>query len=692
MQKQLIHLNLVLLCLTLSTVGRAESADSLRVGEELGEVSVVGFKQDRAMLSPVSQSSVGSRFIRQNNLTDLRDLSGMVANFYMPDYGSRQYSPIYIRGIGSKVNAPSVGIYVDGMPYFDRSVLDMDLFGISKIEVLRGPQGTLFGRNSTAGLINIFTHSPLDYQATMAKLSYGSYQDVHAMLSTYNKLSSKLGISVAANYHHNDGFFLNEYLNSKADKIDNGTLRLGLAWQPSSNWLARYTASLDLTRQNGYPYAVYNDTKGELEAIRYNRESGYRRTVFTTGMNWRYTGRWFNFNSQTSFQHSDDRIHIDQDYTSTDEFYVTAPLNQNMWSQELTFRSKNNARYHWITGVFGFHQQENYVPSTDYIKANFNLERAHRIPIGGVAVYHVSTFDLYKALSASVGLRYDYEEAHIESHTYRTPLNNPALRTEINYFQSKMHSSQLTPKFTLKYQLSDNHMAYLTVSKGFKAGGFNAIVETEADRSFRPEYTWNYELGTKQAFFNGRLSVEASLFYINWKQQQLSVTIPALGNIIRNVGHSDSKGFELSAQVMPARGLVLQAHYGYTYARMLSAEMGNGKNYSGNLLPMVPRNTLSLNAHYTLYNIGKYIDKLTLNANLTGVGDIYWREDNAFKQPFYALLNLKAGITKGRFTWEVWSKNVTNTQYLAYYFVTTQKMGQKGKPFMLGTSLIFNWE
>ena len=81
MQKQLIHLNLVLLCLALSTVGRAESADSLRIGEELGEVSVVGFKQDHAMLSPVSQSSVGSRFIRQNNLTDLRDLSGMVANF-----------------------------------------------------------------------------------------------------------------------------------------------------------------------------------------------------------------------------------------------------------------------------------------------------------------------------------------------------------------------------------------------------------------------------------------------------------------------------------------------------------------------------------------------------------------------------------------------------------------------------------
>ena len=139
----------------------------------------------------------------------------------------------------------------------------------------------------------------------------------------------------------------------------------------------------------------------------------------------------------------------------------------------------------------------------------------------------------------------------------------------------------------------------------------------------------------------------------------------------------------------PVKGLFLQMNYGYTYAKMLRAEM-EAQDYSGHTLPMVPRNTLSLNANYTLYPTGKWLDKLLFNANLTGVGKLYWREDNAMKQAFYSLLNLKVAATKGRFTWEVWTRNTTNTRYLAYYFVASHKMGQQGKPFMLGTSVIFN--
>jgi outer membrane protein len=679
----------ILFSLALTTTALAETEDSVRIGEQLEEVAVIGFKQDRAALSPVSQSTVGSLFVQNNELAGLRDLSGMMANFYMPDYGSRQYSPIYIRGIGSKINSPAVGIYVDGMPYFDRTVLDMDLFGISKVEVLRGPQGTLFGRNATAGLINIFTHSPLDYQNTMLKASFATYNDLQIGLSTYNRLSPSVGISLTANYHHNDGFFRNHYLGTKADRINNGTARLGLTWKPSPNWLARYSFSLDLTRQKGYPYGLYDEAAARLQPVFYNRESGYQRLVATAGMNWRYDRRRFSFNSQTAFQHSHDKIHVDQDYTQADLLFVNVPLRQNQWSQEFTFRSKNDTWYHWITGLFGFYQRENFTSYTDYIQKNFNAERSNRLSTAGIAVYHVSTFDLFTHFSASLGLRYDFEEAHINHHFYRTPLNNPSGRTELSNFQSRLHNTQLTPKFTLKYQPSLYRMLYATVSKGFKAGGFNASIKTEADRSYQPEYTWNYEIGTKIGLCDGRLTLEASLFYIDWKHQQLPITIPALGNIVRNVAHSSSKGLELSVNMNPVKGLFLQMNYGYTYAKMLRAEM-EAQDYSGHMLPMVPRNTLSLNANYTLYPTGKWLDKLLFNANLTGVGKLYWREDNAMKQSFYSLLNLKVAATKGRFTWEVWTRNTTNTRYLAYYFVASHKMGQQGKPFMLGTSVIFN--
>lgn len=680
----------------------AAPEDSATIGGTIDEVSVVGFKQDRASISPVSQQAMGERFIENNQLMGIRDLSGMIANFYMPDYGSRQYSPIYIRGIGSRVNSPSVGVYVDGIPYFDRTVLDMDLFGVSKVEVLRGPQGTLFGRNASAGLINVFTRSPLDYQGTSARVSYGSYNDLLVAASTYNKVSHNFGLSLAANYHHTDGFLTNTFLNNKADRMDNGTIRLGAAWKPTERWTSRFTATLDLTRQNGYPYAPYNPQTGILQPIAYNRESSYRRLVGTLGMSWRYDADGWSLNSQTAFQHNNGRIEVDQDYSPQDIFAVKMPHRQNQVSQEFTLRSTNDSRYQWIVGAFGFHQQDHFTVYTTRIASKLYEVNQNKLPTMGFAFYHVSTFNIVKGLWASAGIRFDWEKNSLKNFSKKIKLTDPneppILKPldpkdgwQITGFDASRIDRQITPKFTLKYQFTPFRMIYATVAKGYKAGGFNAVRETDADYTYKPEHTWNYELGTKWSFLKGLLAFEASAFYIDWQHQQLSVTVPALGNVVRNVGHSNSKGFELALNATPLPSLSLQASYGYTYAKMLEARMGVGKDYSGNMLPLVPRHTLSFNANYVVNNLGRFADKLMFNANLTGVGPLYWREDNAVKQSFYTLLNLKAALTRGIFTLEVWSRNTLATHYLTYYFVAPKPMAQKGKPFTIGTTLMVKW-
>ena len=680
----------------------AAPEDSATIGGTIDEVSVVGFKQDRASISPVSQQAMGERFIENNQLMGIRDLSGMIANFYMPDYGSRQYSPIYIRGIGSRVNSPSVGVYVDGIPYFDRTVLDMDLFGVSKVEVLRGPQGTLFGRNASAGLINVFTRSPLDYQGTSARVSYGSYNDLLVAASTYNKVSRNFGLSLAANYHHTDGFLTNTFLNNKADRMDNGTIRLGAAWKPTERWTSRFTATLDLTRQNGYPYAPYNPQTGILQPIAYNRESSYRRLVGTLGMSWRYDADGWSLNSQTAFQHNNGRIEVDQDYSPQDIFAVKMPHRQNQVSQEFTLRSTNDSRYQWIVGAFGFHQQDHFTVYTTRIASKLYEVNQNKLPTMGFALYHVSTFNIVKGLWASAGIRFDWEKNSLKNFSKKIKLTDPneppILKPldpkdgwQITGFDASRIDRQITPKFTLKYQFTPFRMIYATVAKGYKAGGFNAVRETDVDYAYKPEHTWNYELGAKWSFLKGLLAFEASAFYIDWQHQQLSVTVPALGNVVRNVGHSNSKGFELALNATPLPSLSLQASYGYTYAKMLEARMGVGKDYSGNMLPLVPRHTLSFNANYVVNNLGRIADKLMFNANLTGVGPLYWREDNAVKQSFYTLLNLKAALTRGIFTLEVWSRNTLATNYLTYYFVAPTPMAQKGKPFTIGTTLMVKW-
>ena len=687
---------------TLAVTLNAAPEDSATIGGTIDEVSVVGFKQDRASISPVSQQAMGERFIENNQLMGIRDLSGMIANFYMPDYGSRQYSPIYIRGIGSRVNSPSVGVYVDGIPYFDRTVLDMDLFGVSKVEVLRGPQGTLFGRNASAGLINVFTRSPLDYQGTSARVSYGSYNDLLVAASTYNKVSRNFGLSLAANYHHTDGFLTNTFLNNKADRMDNGTIRLGAAWKPTERWTSRFTATLDLTRQNGYPYAPYDPQTGILQPIAYNRESSYRRLVGTLGMSWRYDADGWSLNSQTAFQHNNGRIEVDQDYSPQDIFAVKMPHRQNQISQEYTLRSTNDSRYQWIVGAFGFHQQDHFTVYTTRIASKLYEVNQNKLPTMGFALYHVSTFNIVKGLWASAGIRFDWEKNSLKNFSKKIKLTDPneppILKPldpkdgwQITGFDASRIDRQITPKFTLKYQFTPFRMIYATVAKGYKAGGFNAVRETDADYTYKPEHTWNYELGAKWSFLKGLLAFEASAFYIDWQHQQLSVTVPALGNVVRNVGHSNSKGFELALNATPLPSLSLQASYGYTYAKMLEARMGVGKDYSGNMLPLVPRHTLSFNANYVVNNLGRIADKLMFNANLTGVGPLYWREDNAVKQSFYTLLNLKAALTRGIFTLEVWSRNTLATDYLTYYFVAPTPMAQKGKPFTIGTTLMVKW-
>ncbi|MDR0962764.1 MAG: TonB-dependent receptor [Mediterranea sp.] len=636
---------------------------------DLNEVLVVGFKESKQRQEPLSASSLSSNFLRNRNIQNVRELSTVLPNFYMPDYGSRQTSPIYIRGIGSKVNAPSVGLYVDGVPHFERSALDIDLSDISNVEVLRGPQGTLYGRNAIGGIINIYTYSPLEYQNTRVRVGYGSRNDVQAGASNYTKLSEHVGFSVSGNYHHNDGFFTNLYTGKKADNMDEANGRLSVVWKPAERWNMRLSGSANYVTQGGYPYGVYDAKTGELQPVNYNDPSSYRRTVVTSGLNLRYDGNRIGFNSQTAYQYIRDRQAIDQDFTPADKTFVTQRLQQNMVSQEFTLKSTTEGWYQHLTGVFGFYQGVD----KNVENRSAGTVKHYDIPTLGVAFYHQSTFRIYKGVAVLAGVRYDYEYARERN------------------AGSRLRFSQLTPKLTLQYRTPNSQLLYAAVSRGYKAGGFNTAFQSDDERTFNPEYNWNYELGTKLSFWQQRFTADLAIFYIDWRHQQVTQMIPGVGNLQRNAGHSVSKGVELSLQVRPAGHFVVGVNYGYTHARFLQYVRDEKTDYSHRYLPMVPQHTLSVTADYSLYRPCRAIDRLTFGGSVTGAGCIYWQEDNAVSQPFYALLSLKASATKGRFTWEVWSRNLTDTTYNTYYFTLSGSgYAQRGKPLTIGTSIIIN--
>ena len=652
----------------------------------LDEIVVTDFKQNKRNLTSTAVSTINVQQLHNQQIVNLKELTAVMPNFYMPDYGSYANTPVYIRGIGTKSKGSAVGFYVDGVPHFESSAFNIDLSDIAAVNVFRGPQGTLYGRNTIAGIINVYTHNPLDYQRTRIKVGYGRYNDFIAQASNYAKISEKFGISTAASYHHNDGMFTNHFLNEKADKLNEGEGRIGFYWRPTTNWLLHLNSTLTYSEQNGYPYAPYDIVKDELLPISYNRNSTYRRLISSTGLNAQYENNHISFNSQTSYQFIKSHQGLDQDFTPQDVYFVDNSYHQNMLSQELTLKSNDKGRYQWIIGLFGMLLHSNQFAETSYFTRDFSTPTTYKNPTAGYAIYHQSSYNIWRGMSATVGLRFDYEHAKTTYNQDKTTLST-GVTTHAKDFVSSASFRQFTPKFTLQYLTNKDNLYYISITRGYKPGGFNTIFKTDAERSYDPEYSWNYEVGTRLKFFNGRLTAEADLFYIDWRHMQTTYTVPGVGNVIANAGHTDSKGFELSLAYHPIKSLQLNLNYGYTHARYLEYKKSAREDFSGNRLPMVPNHTLSLNGTYTIMPVG-WFDKIVFNTGLTGLGRIYWADDNIVRQNFYATLNAKVSLTKDIFTWEIWGKNLTATDYMAYGFKASQgNYAQRGKPLTFGTAV-----
>ena len=403
----------MLLCLAYTARGEEIEKDTAKIRNvELNEVIVQSFKQQRDLrLEPLSASAVTGTAIQNRNITGIKEFSSFIPNLFMPDYGSKLTSPVYIRGIGSKINAPSVGLYVDGIPYFEKSAFDFDFNEVDRIEVLRGPQGTLYGRNTMGGIINVYTKSPLKYEGTNVWLSNGSYGYRDYALSHYKKIGEKFGYAISGDYRNSDGYFTNLFTDKKADDMKSGSARIRLEWKPQKNLSFGLMSSFDRSVQGGYPYAVCDSVTHKPGEVDYNDYSFYKRTLSTTGFSADYQGTGYSINSRTAFQYLSDHQGIDQDFSPRSIYFARQDMKQKMFSEELNIKSTTPGRYKWLFGAFGFWQGIDNTVTLDYFTKDYATRKLYDTPAYGVAFYHQSTIDdlLTRGLSLTFGLRYDYE-------------------------------------------------------------------------------------------------------------------------------------------------------------------------------------------------------------------------------------------------------------------------------------------
>lgn len=658
----------------------------------LREVEVSASRtQTRFKDMPASVSVVAANALEKNEISTLNNVSALIPNLFMPDYGTKLTSPIYIRGVGSRINSPSVGMYVDNVPYFEKSAFDFDFFDVQKIEVLRGPQGTLFGRNSMGGVINITSRSPFETQGTHVMLSAGTYGMYKASIGHYATINEKIGYSISANYIRQDGFHTNITRNEQADSLRSLGIRFKLYFRFSDRWKLDLTSSTEQSSQSGYPYAPFNKTNGVIGAIEYNQSSGYDRFLFSNAATLKYNAPAWSMTNTLSYQLLDDNQQIDQDFGRDSVYFAGQLQKQNNVANELIFQSQGTHRYNWLSGLFLFGQSGKNTVTVDDYKNKLWYQKEYLPETQGAAFFHQSVYKLVERLTLTGGIRFDYEQTHMGYRYHGTRAG--ASLAPVDTVYPSLADQVILPKAALSYELSPEVQVYASYSSGYKPGGFNTTFEKPEHLKFKKELSYNYEAGVKTNFLS-YLFADISVFYTNLNNQQIYRTAPSgRGSYLDNSGLSNNKGFEVMLQNSVFHGFEAAVAYGYTHSEILEYVQSATVNYNNKFTPYIPRHTLSVQATQTFrFDRSRIIDKIRLNAVYNQTGELYWNLANTLKEETYGLLNAKISFSKNDFQLDFWGKNLLNATYHAFIFESgPSAFAQTGRPMQLGANLTYKW-
>ena len=683
--------------------------------------AVKGSQPLMKLASPVS--TVNSYRMNSHGIWRPQSLSAEVPGLYIPDYGASLTSTIYFRGLGSRMENPVMGLYVDGIPVMDKNAYDFDWTFIRRASVLHGPQGTLYGRNSMAGLMVLESLSPSEGEERSAFAEYGGGGTFRAggVLAAGNN-------AVGAVYRHRRGWWKNDFKGDWCDPYDGLSLRW--KWEKPEGKVPGLRLgnvfSAAVSKEGGFAYGEYMD--GSLGPVSYNDEGSYRRISAIEGFRIGYSGESVLLEGNASLQLLMDEMRMDQDFTPDPVFTLGQTQKSGTATVELSARNPDRkSAWQRTTGVFAFFSLNGtdapVVFKRDGIRrlildnANRNIPSSigylditdEQIPItsrfdirkGAAALFHESVYKAGK-WSFTAGLRLDWETGAMDydclaSMDYLFVPTMSAPKPLSVPFKGSLSRSdfEVIPKFSVMLEAAEGLFLYAGATKGFRAGGFNTQIFSDilqnlamnalmndlgvhldtppvsvgaSNTMYKSEHAWNYEAGLR--LLRGEWHVEASLFLMDIMNQQMTVFPPGMstGRMMANAGKSRSKGGEISVSWKPGR---FHAGGGWSFndARFVEYSDGND-DFSGNHIPYAPVHTVSADAGYS-WRAGKA--EIALDAFLRAYGPIWWNEYNSLKEPFIVHPSVSLGVAFSG--WEVYLRgdNLDGRPGKNFYFKSVGK-------------------
>ncbi len=672
---------------------------------EPGEIVVTARRRQESLQKvPESVTVFTAQKIEDARIRRLDDFVAQTPGFEIHSGESAGVFRMSIRGITqtNQGDAP-VTMVVDGVTLPYANSFGKALFDVQQIEVLKGPQGSLYGQNAIGGAVLVTTQQATDDFHARLTASHGSKDTSEIIASVSGPIvKDKLLFRVAGYLSHDDGDLHAVYYPNgrKFDRESRQALRGDLTIHLSDDFTAVIAADVGHTFFNGNPLVIKtlspasgipNVTTAQLNStIVIGKPNQTSDRIPHTMQNYWDVSAKLDYNlgfatatSVTAYQVVNERETQDLDVSYIPFLYGNLNNFIDAFSQEIRLSSNSTGRFHWVVGAYLLKTNRDY--NIDPVYANLTLlttgdtnpaaavyvpfaQTLQKQNLDSYAVFGQAEWDVTDHLQLTLGGRYDRDPRTNVTSGFTpvgplTPLNQ------------KRTFRQFQPKASIRYSFTPDANIYATAARGFRPGGFNSGTNATVVQAFPSETTTNYEVGTKFALFDRRIEIAAAAYYTDYKNQQLSlVSVSGSGTVSQDnfsVDKTRIKGFEVSVIARPFDGLQLDGGFAYTDARIKkfgSSLIGNAfdpSSYVGNIVPLTSKTTLNGSAQYSV----PLTDKLTAIARVDAqhYGPLYWQPDNVARRAPFALVNVSLSVRTERWELRAYGTNIFNKRYDTLY-------------------------
>ena len=657
----------------------AETAEAPATDEETIRIIITAEKTPEDLQDvPISVTAITADEIEDADITSLEAIARNTPNFSFFPSGDRSFGLYSIRGLSNSsviANRDPVDFYLDGVPYGFSAFLDVDLPDLERVEVLRGPQNVLYGRNSLAGVVNLITRKPTNEFEFSGIASYGNFNDLDLRASVSGPVvGDNLFFRLSGSYGSRDGYIRNTFLDDGVNEQSGGTGRAQLLWTPSDAWEIALNASFD-DYQDGASAYVPLSQSDPFEAEQ-NLDGFNDLTVNAQSLRIAYTHPGFRVTSITAHRHSRNDFEYDGDYTTADAVIrLVDELSTRVFSQEVRLQSPAIAdRFEWLVGGYyesnrldsddnGFRYGADAMPllGLPFPEGTLNITNSE-VNSDAFAVFGQVSYRPIDALTLTTGLRYESTNSTLENfeRTIRIPGLPDSTLLPLN--DVEQDGDALLPRVVGEYRFTPNLMAYGSITRGYRPPGANFGPGSEETATYDAERSWNYEVGLKSSWLDDRLAINLAVFHNPVDDFQV-LLFDEIGGSFTDNADVRITGFELETRATPITGLDFIAGFGFVDAEFTDfTNPFTGNDASGNQLTFAPSVSYNLGMQYRS-SIG-----LFGRVELQGLGKTFFDDANTLEQDPYAIVNARLGYETEDFGVYLFANNLFDTEYINQAF------------------------